>query len=199
VTFADGLPDVASYQTPPLDDDMVVAGPALFHLAASMAGTDTDFFVTVSDVYPDGRRVSYIQRGMLKASHRRVDPLRSYYDSDGAGVLVQPYMPHTNPQPVTPGEIVDYDIEVFPIGHIFRAGHSVRIEITTPPEVDGLWGYTAALHGPAAVTVYHDAAHPSWLQLPVVALDAIQPPDAIGSWDESACKVPGGFPCVDLG
>jgi putative CocE/NonD family hydrolase len=92
-------PDVAAYLSAPLGEQKVVAGPILAEINASIAGTDADFFVSISDVYPDGR-VSYLQRGLLKASHRAVDPLRSYYDGS---TLVLPYRPHTNPQPVFPG------------------------------------------------------------------------------------------------
>lgn len=184
---ARGLPDVVSYETAALQDTMVVAGPVMFSLYASMAGTDADFFVSVSDVFPDGR-VSYVQRGMLKASHRRVDPLRSYYDQ---GRVVQPYRPHTNPQPVQPAEVIRYDIELFPLAYIFRPGHRILIQVSTPPAVDGLWGYTPTHHQPAAVTILHDADHPSHLLLPVVTPDAPVSPAST-----TPCPLPAGFPCV---
>lgn len=186
VTTATTLPDVVAYESEPLEEQLVVAGPLLMELYASIAGTDSDFFVSVSDVYPDGS-VSYLQRGLLKASHRAIDPLRSYYDGS---TLTQPYRPHTNPQPVTPNEIDRYTIEVFPLGHVFRPGHKLLIQIHTPPMVDGLWGYTPTQHHPAPVTVYHDAAHPSFLQLPVVT------PDAPITLSRPGCQVPGGFPCT---
>ena len=187
VQTARSLPDVVAYESAPLTSQKVVAGPILMDLYASMIGTDADFFVSISDVYPDGR-VSYLQRGLLKASHRSVDPLRSYYDGS---TLVQPYRPHTDPQLVTPGAIEKYTIEIFPLGHVFRPGHKILIQIHTPPAVDGLWGYTPTNHQPAVVTVYHDAEHPSFLQLPVVTPDA-----PISNTDPADCKVPGGFPCT---
>ena len=194
VTTARGYPDAVAYESAPMTEDMVVAGPVRMQLQASLTGVDSDFFVSVSDVYPDGS-VSFIQRGLLKASHRRVDPLRSYYDSDGNGVMVQPYHPHTNPQPVQPGEVNTYDIEIFPIGHIFRKGHTLLVQIHTPPAVDGLWGYTPTHHAPSLVSIHHGADTPSWLQLPIVSLDAVQPDEALGV-APVGCKVPGGFPCT---
>lgn len=185
VTTAHSLPDVVAYESPPLTSQKVVAGPLLMELYASMVGTDADFFVSISDVYPDGR-ISYLQRGLLKASHRKVDPERSYYDGS---TLVQPYRPHTNPQPVTPLAIERYTIEIFPLGHVFRTGHRILIQIHTPPMTDGLWGYTPS-HQPALVTVYHDAEHPSFVQLPVVTPDA-----PISDVTPADCRVPGGFPC----
>lgn len=188
-TTARGLPDAVVYESEPLPAETVIAGPIVLTLYASIAGIDADFFASISDVYPDGS-ISYLQRGLLKASHRRVDPLRSFYNADE--LMVQPYRPHTNPQPVTPGEILKYDIEIWPLGHIFRPGHRILIQVHTPPAFDGIWGYTATQHQPGAVTLYHDADHPSSLLLPVVTPDAgggtAPPPEG--------CQVPGGFACV---
>jgi predicted acyl esterase len=212
-------PDQTYYASDPIgsasmpagpDGNFVVNGPILMNLWASMAGTDTDFFVSVSDVYPSDHPtnpgwVSYVQRGWLKASHRAVDDTRSYtaWDPDsGKDILVQPYMTHTNPQPVVPGDAVEYKLEIFPLGHIFRPGHRILIQIHTPPAVDGLWGYTPS-HQPAAVTILHDAAHPTWIQWPQITLPADQPaPTSVDGNPGSlmvafaGCKVPGGFPCV---
>jgi putative CocE/NonD family hydrolase len=193
------LPDTVEYVSPavgtdpgmPLDDrgNFTIAGPIMMNLYASMLGTDADFFVSISDLWPDGS-VSYLQRGWLKASHKQVDPLRSYYANDAAHTMVIPYMPHTNPQPVMPGEIDPYTIEIFPLGHIFRPGHRILVQVHTPPSVDGLWGYTPTHHQPAAVTLYHDAAHPSWIQWP-----AVTPDEWTGAPAVAGCQIPGGFPC----
>jgi hypothetical protein len=215
-------PDTVSWVSPPLgtagglpvgpDGNFIVNGPIMMNLWASVAGVDTDVFVSISDVYPDDHPthpgwISYLQRGLLKASHRAVDPMRSYTapdpDQGGQPVLVQPYMTHTNPQPLVPNQPTEMQVEIFPLGHIFRPGHRVLIQIHTPPAVDGLWGYTPTHHAPSAVTVLHDAAHPTWIQWPQVTLPADQPaPSSVDGNPGSlmtapaGCKVPGGFPCV---
>jgi uncharacterized protein len=183
-----GLPDAVAWESAPLEDDLVIAGPLMFDLYASMAGTDADFFVSISEVFPDGR-VSYLQRGLLKASHNRIDPKRAIYAGDGT--MVMPYRPHTNPQPVVPGEVVHYPIEFIPLGHIFRTDSRIRIQLHTPPVVDGLWGYTPTHHQPAVVTVHSGPQTPTSLLLPVV-----QPDGPLGP-RPADCKVPGGFPCFD--
>lgn len=188
---ARGLPDGVRYLGPAFEEQTVVAGPLSLDLYASMVGTDADFFVSVSDVFPDGR-VSYLTRGLLKASHRAVDPVRSYYDTDQNGdeIMVQPYRPHTGPQLVMPNEVVKYTIEIFPLGYVFRPGHKILIDVHTPPVMDGIWGYTPTHHQPALVTIVHDAAHPTSLLLPVVTPD--QPITA----PNTPCPQPGGFPCL---
>jgi uncharacterized protein len=187
-TARGGYPDQLDYLSEEFEEPFIFAGPIMMDLYASMTGTDADFYVSVSDVFPDGS-VSFLQRGLLKASHRAVDARRSYYDEDGT--LVQPYRPHTNPQPVTPGEIEHYQIEIFPLGYIFRPGHRLMIQIHTPPILEKIWGYTPTHHQPAAVTVYHDADHPTSIQWPVVEMD--QPLDPAGS---TPCPLQGGFFCA---
>lgn len=187
VATAQGYPDQLEYVSEPFADTKTIAGPILMNLAASIAGTDADFYVSVSDLFPNGK-VSFLQRGLLKASHRKIAPRRSYYDD---GTLVQPYRPHSNPQPVVPNEIINYKVEIFPLGYIWRPGHRILIQIHTPPTLEKIWGYTPTHHQPAAVSVYHDATNQSWIQWPVVETDA---PIPAGN---TPCPLPGGFFCVD--
>jgi len=51
--FASRRPDVIVYQTPPLDEDMIIAGPVKVNLHVSTTGTDADFIVKLVDVYPN--------------------------------------------------------------------------------------------------------------------------------------------------
>lgn len=192
VRTANGPPTKLVYETPALEERKVVAGPVLFNLWASMTGTDTDFYVAISDVYPDGKS-HLVQRGLLKASHRSISEEQSFYTDEGR--LYQPFRPHSNPQQVTPGEVENYKIEVFPTGHIFREDHNIRIEIHVPPAVEGLWGYTPTRHDPAEVTVHHDAQHPSWLQLPLVEPNPYPGDEWALEEPPEGCGVPGGFPC----
>ena len=184
-------PDQLLYVSPPLTKETAIAGPMLVELYASLAGTDTDFFVSLHDVRPDGK-VEYLQRGLLKASHNEIDPLRSLYrNAHGERRLVQPWRPHSDPDPVTPNEVRRYDLELWPVGHIFRPGHRIALKLHAPPALDGLWGYTPTNHQPAGVTVHHGPKNPSRLVLPVV-----EPDVRLGNpWTE--CPVPRGFPCAD--
>lgn len=182
---ADGLPDSIAFETAPFEEPTTVVGPMLLEFYASLGGVDTDFFVTVNDVHPDGS-ISYLQRGMLRASMRAVNEDRSYTTDDG--LLYQPWYPFTNPTKVTPGEVTRYLIEIFPHAQVFRPGHKLRVQLMTPPATDGLWGYTPT-HEPAAVTVHHDADHPTNLLLPFV-----EPDEPLGEAPEG-CGIPNGFPC----
>lgn len=77
---------------------------------------------------------------------------------------------------------------MFPVSHVFRAVHSISVQIHTLPVADSLSGDTPERE-PAVVFVHHEAEHPSLVRLPVVEPDeeVRQPP--------VECGVPNGFPC----
>ena len=51
--FASRRPDVLTYQTDVLAEDVTVAGPLQADLFVSTTGTDADFIVKLIDVHPD--------------------------------------------------------------------------------------------------------------------------------------------------
>jgi putative CocE/NonD family hydrolase len=151
-------PTRATFTSAPLAQDTVVLGPGNLTLWLASTAADTDLQVTVSEVRPDGKDV-YVQSGWLRASHRDLDGAKS-------GEF-RPYQTHTALDPLTPGVAVPMSVEVFPMGHAFRAGSSIRIDIEAPTWMPQLWGFTE-LPAPAVNLVYHDAAHPSVLTLPTL-------------------------------
>jgi predicted acyl esterase len=51
--FVDNRPDVLTWTSAPLDEDLTLAGDVVAHLFASTTGTDADWVVKLIDVYPD--------------------------------------------------------------------------------------------------------------------------------------------------
>jgi hypothetical protein len=166
-TTADG-PDELMYRSEPMTQRMAVVGPVVATLYATSSTPDTEFFVQLIDEAPDGSR-TYLQRGMLRASHRAIDSTKSDYDGN---FQYRPWRPHTTAQFVTPGAVVQYRIEVFPIGHVFRPGHRVMLKISAPPIVDSFYAYVPKV-GPGLNTVIHTAGRPSRVTLPVVSLAGV--------------------------
>src|SRR5207245_7747074 len=106
LTTHDG-PDQVIFRSDPIGPDgLAIHGPLTATLFVSTTAPDTDLFVEVADDAPDGSR-TFLQRGMLKASHRAIDYTRSDYwtKPDHSKVLYRPWRPHTNPTLVTPGEV----------------------------------------------------------------------------------------------
>ena len=158
----------AAYTSAPLTKDTPVLGSGNLDLWLASTAVDTDLQVTISEVRADGQE-EYVQAGWLRASHRKLDPTQS--------TATRPYQTHqqADQQLLTPGTPTEMQIEIFPFGHLFRAGSRIRISIEGPKFLPELWGF-AALPLPAANLVYHDAAHPSALFLPV--LPSLAVPDA---------------------
>lgn len=52
--FAENRPDVAVWQTPPLDAEVAIAGNVIADLFASTSGSDSDWIAKLIDVYPPG-------------------------------------------------------------------------------------------------------------------------------------------------
>ena len=163
-TTEDG-PDQLVYRSAKAISNRAVVGPITATLYLQSSAPDTEMFVQLFDEAPDGSR-TYLQRGMLRASHRAMDRSRSDYDGD---VLYRPWRPHTNTTPITPGATYAYVVEVFPVGHVFRKGHRIGVRISAPPRTDSYYAYVPKV-APSVNTLLHDAAHPSRILLPTVPL-----------------------------
>lgn len=192
VGFFDG-PDQLVYETDAFGSDTAIAGPINLTLKASSTATDTDFFVDVLDVSPDGE-VSYLQRGMQRASHRQLDLLRSDRIKSGpkAGEVYRYHHPHTNTtlNLLTPTVPEEFQIEIFPIGHVFRQGHKLRIQVHAPPPDDPLSIYAwYSLRAPSVNTVLH-ANGASRLLVPFVPAGTLP---SLGAAPECGTLV--GIPC----
>jgi putative CocE/NonD family hydrolase len=162
--------DEVIYATEPFTQPTAMIGPATASLFVSSTAPDTELFVQVIDEGPDGSRY-FVQRGMLKASHRAI--IDQLSDKLPDGTIYRPFRPHTNPTLIEPGAVYEYLVEIFPFGHVFRPGHRLIVKIHTPPAADSFYAYVAKR--PVGLnTVLHDAEHPSSLMLPFVPLDGVQ-------------------------
>lgn len=96
------------FDSAPLTEPLAIAGTVVVRLRASLSYTDGNFMVLLYDVAPNGT-ATFLQEGMLKASHR--------FEVNGA------------PVPVTPGAVNDFPIEIFPVHWRFAAGHRLRLMV----------------------------------------------------------------------
>jgi len=163
VTTSSG-PDQVSYSLDLGETTATIAGPIDVDLWATSTAPDTDFFVQLIDVDAAGN-YSYLQRGMLRASFRAFDDARS--DHTPAGDVYRPYHPFTKGTTITPGDAYEYEIEVFPLGHVLRAGHRLLVQVYAPPFADELNAYGSG-QPPAANTILSDPDHQSSILLPLL-------------------------------
>jgi predicted acyl esterase len=82
-----------------------------------------------------------------------------------------------------------YEIEIFPVGHVFRPGHRIVVRIYSPPLAESLYVYVPT-RIPSANTIVHDAEHPSSLLLPVVETPSLGDAPACGELIAMRCVAP---------
>ena len=148
-----GRRDILVYQTPPLEERIEVTGNPVFELHAASSAPDTDFFVRLIDVAPDGvaRDVS---QGVVRARYR-------------AGL--------DQPQLIQPGERISYTIRMNPTSNAFLPGHRIRIDVTSSdfPNYDRNHNTAADQNADGSLqsadqTIYHGSGQLTRIILPVI-------------------------------
>jgi predicted acyl esterase len=148
------------YRTEPMSRDTEVTGPMALYLQASSTARDTDWVIGVADESPDGS-VRELTKGWLRASHRRLDSAKSS--------LFQPYHPHEMQEPLEPGTVYEFAIEVWPTSNLFRAGHRLRLEIANSDSIIASSGRPhLTLRNVATNTIHEGGQRPSRLVVPFV-------------------------------
>jgi predicted acyl esterase len=151
------------------DQTTAIAGPITANLFVSTTGTDTELFVQLIDRAPDGTLL-YLNRGMLRASHRQIDPAESQLTPDGR--IYRPWRPHETRELIVPGAVNEYLIDIWPVGHVFLPGHELVAKIHAPPAEDNDYAYVQETI-PGVNTLHWGATTPSRLMLPVVPMSEV--------------------------
>lgn len=145
--------DVLVYTSDPLPADLEATGPLAVTLYAASSAPDTDFTAALVDVFRDGY-AHHVQEGVIRARYRRSDRC---------------------PEPLEPGSVEKYVIDLQATAYLFRRGHRLRIEISSSNfsrfdrnlNTGGEFAREAAWHC-ARQTVYHSRAYPSHITLSVI-------------------------------
>ncbi len=112
--FAHLRPDVLSYETEPLAQDLDVAGTVLARLFASTSGTDCDWIVKLIDVYPEDAPEPFAGYQLMIAN----DVFRARFRTS-----------FERPEPVVSGQVEEYPIDLHWTDHSFRKGHKILVQI----------------------------------------------------------------------
>ena len=120
-----------TFTTGPMTKDLEVTGPVAVKLWVSSDTSDADLFVVLRLYDPQGTEVSFIGSndprtpigiGWLRASQRKLDTEQSK--------PYRPYHTHDEDQPLTPGEPVELDIEVWPTCIVAPAGYRLALTVS---------------------------------------------------------------------
>ena len=148
-------PDILCYTSDVLEEDVEVTGYVRACIAAATSAEDTDFFMTLTDVTPEGESYEVVTGGR-----------RGRYLGG-----------RENPAPLTPGKTYLYEFPMRATSMVFKKGHRIRIYITSSyyPEYElnpnryiDLNTCTEKDFVTAEQTIYHDSQRVSYIELPVV-------------------------------
>jgi len=115
-------PAFLAWTSAPLSADLDIAGPIELQLDVASTAPDTAFIAVLQDVDAQGQ-ASDVTAGYLRAGLRAVDPLAS---KPGAPVL-----PCKVFEAVPVGETLSYRIPLVPNARRFKAGHRMRLYLTS--------------------------------------------------------------------
>jgi uncharacterized protein len=151
--------DVLVFETPPLEAAVEVTGPLEVRLWASSSAPDTDFTAKLIDVYPPS--ADYPEGYALNIGDSII---RARYRND-----------RTHGEPLEPGRVYEFGIVPYPTSNLFARGHRIRLDISSSNfprfDVNPNTGEPLGQNRRWQVadnTIYHDAAHPSHIVLPIV-------------------------------
>ncbi len=146
--------DVLVYTSPALERDLEITGQVQLDLWAASSAIDTDFTAKLVDLEPGGYARNIVD-GIQRARYR---------------------VPGSESAFLHPGEPTELVIDLGVTSHVLKAGHSLRLEVSSSnfPRFDrnantGLTFGEDVKFIPARQTVFHDSAHPSRLLIPVVS------------------------------
>lgn len=178
--FAARRPDVAVWQTPPLEADVTVAGPISVQLSVSTTGTDADWVVKLIDVWPGGLPVEAWEWTPRNKWDEK--PAHSKLEGNQQLVRGEPFRGRFRkgldaPEPFTPGKVESVAFPMPDVLHTFRRGHRIMVQVQSSwfPLVDR---NPQTFVNPAEATegdfrlatqrVYQGAGSPSRVLLPVL-------------------------------
>ena len=111
-----GIPG-ASFVTDAMTEDVEITGHTNLVMWVSSETEDMDVFAFLRKINPDGS-VETATRGMLKVSHRQLDPKLS--------TPFRPYHTHAVEQKLKPNEVVPIEVEIWATSMIFQKGSRRR-------------------------------------------------------------------------
>lgn len=118
--FASQRPDVLTYQTDILNQDVTALGPVIADLYTSLSTTDADFVVKIIDIFPDAFN-DYKAENTPMGGYQmlvRGEIFRGRYRNS-----------FSQPKAFKPGKVEQVKYALPDIAHTFKKGHRIMIQI----------------------------------------------------------------------
>lgn len=164
-----------TFLTTPFVENTEITGPIKLKLWVSSNTNDTDLFVSLKKIDSHGKDMVQVNtthtpgpvtKGWLRVSHRKLDSNRSK--------PYEPYLSHDEILPLTPGQVVPVEIEVWPTSMVFEAGTRLALVIggTDDPSTDTFFHNDSADRTssslPSITTIWTGSNYNSHVLLPVI-------------------------------
>ncbi len=163
--FVDDRPDVLSFESAPLKEDLTIAGEVMAHLFASTTGTDADWVVKLIDVYPEHNPENWDLAGYQLMVSNEV--FRGRYRKS-----------FEKPEPITPDAVLEYSFSLHSQNHTFRKGHRLMVQVQSTwfPIIDrnpqtfvpNIFEAKASDFKAATHRIHRSSKYPSRVTIPVV-------------------------------
>ncbi len=175
--FAGRRPDVLSFKTEILQEDITVAGPVIADLVAAISSTDADFVVKLIDVFPD----DFLYPGSEPTARRSA--VKEYpmggYEMLVRGEIMRGKFRNSfeRPEPFVPNKITSVKYEMPDVAHTFKKGHRIMIQIQStwfpladrnPQKFMNIYKADEKDYQKATIRIFHNALNKTKFILPVL-------------------------------
>ncbi len=171
--FASRRPDVLTFETYPLEEDLTLAGPVIANLKVSITGTDADFVVKLIDVFPDN-----FQYPASSPSGGASYPMGGYQMLVRGEIMRGKFRnSFETPVPFKPGKIETVKFDLPDVAHTFKKGHRLMIQIQSswfpladrnPQKFMNIYEAKPEDFQKATIRIYHDGTNTSSIYLPIL-------------------------------
>ena len=128
--FVDHRPDVLSYESAPLAENLVVTGPVAAEIFASTSGTDSDFIVKLIDVSPDNEQAPAWSEEDGPPPDQFAQSPNGYELPIAMEVRRGRYLDgFEHPRALTPNRPRRWDVPLRDRDHVFLKGHRIMVQI----------------------------------------------------------------------
>jgi len=177
--FVDGRPDVLTFTSAPLEQDLTITGQVAADLFASTSGTDADFIVKLIDVYPENAQKNAWDPEAGPQPLQYARSVNGYQLPIAMEVRRGRYnTSYEHPQPLAANKPVEWKIPLRDRDHVFLKGHRLMVQVQSTwfPLIDrnpqkfvpSIYAAKASDFVKATQRVYSTPALPSHIVLPVV-------------------------------
>ncbi|MCG2617039.1 CocE/NonD family hydrolase [Terrimonas sp. NA20] len=175
--FASRRPDVLTFQTAPLENDLTLAGEVIANLKTSITGTDADFVVKIIDVFPD----DFAYPGDVPQPGRAPGgsyPMNAYQMLVRGEIMRGKFRnSFSEPVPFKPGKVETVKFSLPDVAHTFKKGHRLMIQVQSswfpladrnPQVFMDIYKAQPKDFKTATISIYHDNVNSSSVTLPVL-------------------------------